>query len=164
MYPPPLPPQSAQHGRTTAAQAPGPKPSTSHAVTRVSQRDGGNLYANSLTYALLASFYYCPMSSGVLSELLSPSISRGGSLVAAVAVPRRLHNARYAVLVEELRAKHDAVALGLHRVGILTRDGPGGPAHYTLVNPPPGMPLYSGSIGCDTVFVLAHTHVELAQK
>jgi hypothetical protein len=100
----------------------------------------------------------------VLSELLSPSISRGGSLVAAVAVPRRLHNARYAVLVEELRAKHDAVALGLHRVGILTRDGPGGPAHYTLVNPPPGMPLYSGSIGCDTVFVLAHTHVELAQK
>jgi hypothetical protein len=42
---PPPPPQSAQHGLTTAAQALGPKPSTSHPVTRVPQRDGGNLYA-----------------------------------------------------------------------------------------------------------------------
>jgi hypothetical protein len=43
---PPPPPQSAQHGAalTTAAQAPGPNPSTSHPVTRVPQRDGGNLY------------------------------------------------------------------------------------------------------------------------
>ena len=45
LYPlPPHPPQCAQHAQTSAAQAPGPKPSTSHPVTRVPQRDGGNLY------------------------------------------------------------------------------------------------------------------------
>ena len=122
---------------------------------------GGNLYANSLTYALLASFYYCPMSSAVLSELLSPSITRGGSVVESVGVPKRFSRLSYADLVEELRLKHDAVAIGLYRYGVPLRDGPGGPRRYTLVHPPPSTPLYSSSDGCDSVFVLAHKHVLL---
>ena len=124
--------------------------------------NGGNLYANSLTYALLAGLYYCPLASGVLSELLSPSISRGGSLVASVNVPRRFNRQSYSQLVEELRSRHDAVAIGLYRFGIPLRDGPGGPGRYTLVNPSPSTVLYSGLDGCDSVFVLAHTHVDLA--
>jgi hypothetical protein len=122
---------------------------------------GGNLYANSLTYALLANFYYCPMSSSVLSELLSPSITRGGSVIESVDVPKRFSRLSYADLVEELRLKHDAVAIGLYRYGVPVRDGPGGPRRYTLVHPPPSTPLYSSSDGHDSVFVLAHKHVLL---
>jgi voltage-gated potassium channel len=125
---------------------------------------GGNLYANSLTYALLAGFYYCPLSSGVLSELLAPSISRGGSLVAAVDVPLRLNRRTYSELVEELRSRHDAVALGLYRFGIPLRDGHGAPSRYTLANPPANTVLHSGMDGCDSVFVLAHKHVDLAEE
>ena len=122
---------------------------------------GGNLYANSLTYAVLASFYYCPMSSAVLAELLSPSITRGGSIVTSIDVPRRFSRQTYAQLVEELRTKHDAVAIGLYRYGVPLRDGPGGPRRYTLVNPPPSLSLYSAIDGRDAVFVLAHKHVTL---
>ena len=109
----------------------------------------------------MAGFFYCPMSSAVLSELLSPSISRGGALVATVEVPRRFHRHTYTQLVEELRVKHDTVALGLYRFGVPWRDGPGGPRRYTLVHPPPSTPLYSGRDGCDSVFVLAHKPVQL---
>jgi len=114
-----------------------------------------------LTYALLADFYYCPMSSAVLSELLSPSITRGGSVIESVDVPMRFSRLSYADLVEELRLKHDAVAIGLYRYGMPGRDGPGGPRRYTLVHPPPSTPLYSSSDGRDSVFVLAHKHVLL---
>ena len=101
------------------------------------------------------------MSSAVLSELLSPSITRGGSVIESVGVPKRFSRLSYADLVKELRLKHDAVAIGLYRYGVPVRDGPGGPRRYTLVHPPPSTPLYSSSDGCDSVFVLAHKHVLL---
>lgn len=155
--PPPLPPPLRQPNKRQRAEIEGATGSPIAFTTAI--YNNGNLYANSMLYALLGSFYYCPMSSAVLSELLAPSVSRGGSIVARVDVPPRLSRQTYAQLAEELRVSHDAAAIGLHRYGIPARDGPDGPSYYTLVCPPPDTVLYSAADGHDYVFVLAHKSV-----
>jgi hypothetical protein len=120
----------------------------------------GNLYACSSLYRLLTQTFFSPLAAQLLSELLLPSDSRGGSVVHAVDVPRKFSRHAYGVIVDELRDRHDAIAIGLYRHGVPARDGRGTPKNFSLLSPPKDLLLYSGPDGCDRVFVLTQRPIK----
>ena len=120
----------------------------------------GNLYACSSLYRLLAQTFFSPLAAQLLAELLLPSDSRGGSVVHAVDVPRKFSRHAYGVVLDELRDRHDAIAIGLYRHGVPARDGRGTPKNFTLLSPPKDLILYSGPDGCDRIFVLTQRPVK----